>query len=68
MSIPQDMAEVLIKTLIPKLWKECPKVQLEIIQTNKSPDLLTERYDLAVLFSRHEVIGSFNMSIVDSII
>jgi DNA-binding transcriptional LysR family regulator len=57
-SIPQNMADVLIKTLIPKFLKECPKVQLEIIQTNKSPDFLAEGYDLAVLFSQHEIMDS----------
>lgn len=56
--IPQNMAEVLIKSLIPKFLKQYPKVQLEIIQTNKFPDLLSERFDLAVQFGGHEVMDT----------
>ena len=56
--IPNNMANVLLKKLIPKFLKQYPKVQLEIIQTDKSPDLLTENFDLAIQFGGHELLDS----------
>lgn len=53
--LPQNMAAVLLKTIIPKFLTQNPEVKLEIIQTNQPPDLLNENYDLAVLFGGHEV-------------
>jgi len=57
-SMPHNLGSVLMKNIIPKFLKEYPKVQLEIIQTNKSPDLLTENFDLAVRFGSEELKDS----------
>jgi len=56
--IPQNLADVLIKGLIPQFLKEYPKVQLEIIQTNKWVDLITENFDLAIRFGSQEIKDS----------
>ncbi|MCG7584921.1 LysR family transcriptional regulator [Photobacterium sp. OFAV2-7] len=56
--IPNNMANVLLKKVIPKFLKQYPKVQLEIIQTSKSPDLLTDNFDLAIQFGGHELMDS----------
>jgi len=56
--IPQNMADVLIKNLIPTFLKAYPKVQLELIQTSKTPDLVSESFDLAIVFGDHEVVDS----------
>jgi len=56
--IPPNLADVLLRSLIPKFLKQYPKVQLEIIQTNKHHDLLDEKFDLAIQFSTQEIKDS----------
>jgi len=55
---PQNMVDVLMKNLIPRFLKQHPKVQLEIIQTSKSPDLLSDNFDLAIVFGNHNIEDS----------
>jgi len=57
-SFPESLAQVLMKSIIPKFLRENPKVQLEIIQSNKEPDLLSENFDLAVQFASQDVSDS----------
>jgi len=57
-SIPNNMADVLLKKLIPTFLKQHPKVQLEVVQTNKTPDLLSEKFDLAIHFGNNDPMDS----------
>lgn len=56
--IPNNMADVLLKKLIPRFLKQYPKVQLEVVQTNKTVDLLTGNFDLAIQFASHQPTDS----------
>jgi DNA-binding transcriptional LysR family regulator len=57
-SIPNNMADVLLKKLIPTFLKQYPKVQLEVVQSNKAADLLIENFDLAIHFGSDKPMDS----------
>jgi len=57
-STPHDLVEFWMPTVITPFLKQYPKINLEIIQTNKNVDLIKGKFDIAIRSSNEEIQDS----------
>lgn len=48
LSLPVALAELMASELLPRFMAQCPEVQLEVLATNRSLDLIDEQIDVVV--------------------
>lgn len=57
-SVPQNLVDFILPTVITPFLQQYPKVNLEMIQTNQPVDLITDNFDIAIRSSQDEIQDS----------
>jgi len=57
-SVPQNLVDVILPTVITPFLQQYPKVKLEIIQSNQHVNLITDKFDIAIRSTTDDIQDS----------